>query len=187
MTLAEPKTRLWKREEFYRLADQGWFARQRVQLINGEIIEMAPQGHSHTRSTQAALEALIAIFGAARIRVQMPLNAPGESDPEPDVAVTEKNFRDYAEHPTTALLVVEVADMSLALDRRKAGLYALAGVQEYWIVNVSARRLEVYRSPQADSGSEFGAAYSDRSELGEEAVVSPLSAPGAKIMVSSLF
>src|SRR5580704_991463 len=107
MTLAEPKIRRWTREEYYRLADGGYFNGQRVQLINGEIVQMAPQGHPHSRSLILVRGALADIFGLRRIREQMPLNVPGESDPEPDLAVTEHPVEHYTAHPTSAVLVVE--------------------------------------------------------------------------------
>lgn len=81
----------------------------------------------------------------------MPLNLTPVSQPEPDIAVVKGSARDYAvAHPTTALLVVEVAESTLAFDRgEKASLYAGAGISEYWVLNLVARRLEVSRDPIA--------------------------------------
>lgn len=82
----------------------------------------------------------------AGVRVQLPLVVSDESEPEPDLCVVEGSHRDYRhEHPRTALLVVEVADSTLAYDRLEAGLYASASVPEYWILNVTDGWLEVFR------------------------------------------
>jgi Uma2 family endonuclease len=187
MTLAEPTTRRWTRGEYYRLADEGWFAGQRVQLIDGEIIQMAPQGYPHANALMLMKRALSGIFDQDCIRPQMPLNVPGESDPEPDFAVTEQRFDQFHGHPTTAVLVIEIADSSIRLDRRKAGLYAKAGVADYWIVNTNSRKLEVFRQPIADAREEFGHRYAEKFDLDETGVIAPLAAPDAKISVKELF
>ena len=187
MTVVEPTTRRWTRDEYYRLAEEGWFNGQRVQLIQGEIINMPPQGHKHTQVYLRALNIILDIFGGKYVRPQLPLNVPGESDPEPDLAVTLESLEYYRDHPVTALLVIEVADSSIQLDRRKANLYAAAGVRDYWIANVNTKRLEIFRDPVADQLQEFGHHYTQRLELGERELVSPLARPEAKIAVKSFF
>jgi len=186
MTLAEPIIRRWTRDEYYRLSDGGYFQNQRVQLINGEILQMPPQGYPHGQAYLNSLHILYSVFGADFIRPQMPLNVPGESDPEPDLAVTEYPRQHYKDHPTKAVLVVEISDTSIYLDRRKAGLYAAAGVPDYWIVNLNTRRIEVFRRPIQDQSHDFGHRYSDTSELGEAEVISPLLRPETKIPVKDL-
>jgi Uma2 family endonuclease len=187
MTLAEPKTRRWTREEYYRLAEQGYFSGQRVQLLEGEILHMAPQGYPHAEAYLSTVKILTAIFGPDSIRPQLPLNVPGESDPEPDVAVTKIPRGRFKDHPTTAAVVVEIADSSIYLDRRKAGLYAAAEVPEYWIVNLNTGRLEVFRTPVADQTVEFGHRYAENFELSENDLVSQLNKPDTKIRVKELF
>jgi Uma2 family endonuclease len=186
-TTAQPRTRRWTRDEYYRLAEQGYFRGQRVQLIDGEIIEMAPQGHPHSRSLMLAKAYLTEIFGARRVRSQLPLNVPGESDPEPDLAVTEHPIEYYTDHPTTAQLTVEIADSSISVDHRKAGLYARAGVPEYWILDIEKGLLEVFRRPIANPNQEFGFMYSEHLELDGTAMIAPLVSPDSKIEVKSLF
>jgi Uma2 family endonuclease len=132
-------------------------------------------------------KALWEIFDTLRVRPQMPLNVPGESDPEPDFAVTERPVTEYHDHPTTAVLVVEIADGSIFLDRRKTGLYASAGVPDYWIVNVVSRRLEVFRHAVADKERKFGHRYAECFELGEGDIISPLAAASANVAVGALF
>ena len=184
MTLADLKTQRWTRDEYYRLAEEGWFTGQRVQLLKGEIVPMPPQGHAHYRAIYQIAAYLESVFGDKHwVRPQGPMNALEDSEPEPDVAVTEHDVKWYKEHPASALLVVEVADSSIYLDRRKAGLYAAAGVPEYWILNLNSRKLEICRAPVPDQSNEFGHAYSANLEIGENDFVSPLAKPDAKILV----
>lgn len=186
--LAEPQARRWTRREYYKLAQKGWFAGQRVQLIDGEIIQMAPQGHEHTSALSKTARILGTLFEPGHwIRWQMPLNIGRESDPEPDLAVVKGDIDDYTDHPTTAILIVEVSDTSLRLDRRKAALYASAGVGEYWILNLPDRCLEVHRDPVAGDAADPAARYGTRQVLGLEAQVAPQAAPSRPMLVSELF
>jgi Uma2 family endonuclease len=186
MILAEPATRQWTREEYYRLAEEGWFEGQRVQLIDGEIIQMPPQGHIHFLVLDRSGKFLLKAFGNAHwIRAQAPLNI-GDSDPEPDLAVCEHPMEDYTDHPTTALLVVEVSDATLRLDRRKAGLYASAKIPEYWIIDLQHHCVEVHRRPVADLSAEFGWRYVDRVVVEGDDGFSPLARPDVKIKPADL-
>ncbi len=108
MTLAEPfnLTLFIVRDEYYRLADEGWFTGQHVQLIHGEIVQMAPQGHQHIKAILRVSQFLQSAFGDKHwIRTQAPLNLANDSDPEPDVAVTADPAEKYHDHPTTVALV----------------------------------------------------------------------------------
>src|SRR5947209_2506807 len=128
MRLTEPRTYRWSREEFHQMSDLGWFDEKRVELIDGEIIEMPVQKGPHAMAVLLARDTLEAAFGPGRVvRTQAPLNLGSSSEPEPDVSVVPGTVRDYPDHPTTALLVVEVSETTLWLDRnRKAPLYASA-------------------------------------------------------------
>jgi Uma2 family endonuclease len=185
--VTQPTPRRWTRDEYYRLAEAQFFYGQRVQLIDGVIIQSPKPGGPAIRSHMCVSKALWEIFDTLRVRPQMPLNVPGESDPEPDFAVTERPVTEYHDHPATAVLVVEIADGSIFLDRRKAGLYASAGIPDYWIVNVVSRRLEVFRHPVADKEHEFGYRYVERFEFGESDIISPVAAASANVAISSLF
>jgi Uma2 family endonuclease len=96
--------------------------------------------------------------------------------------------RDYSrEHPARPALVVEVAVSSRSLDRNhKGSLYARAGLEDYWIVNLVERVLEVYRQPLADESAPFGWRYASMQPLGAESSVTPLAAPDAHIPVAGL-
>ena len=103
------------------------------------------------------------------------------SEPEPDVAVVTGAARDYRDaHPTTALLIVEVADSSLDFDRgRKLALYARNGIEDYWILDVQAESLEVHREPRGDH-------YRQRQVLGTGDRIAPLHAANTPISVADL-
>jgi Uma2 family endonuclease len=137
------------RAEYDELVRRGAFDDARVELLHGRVVSMSPQGEPHSYGVSQLVTLLIQALGTrARIRPQSPFVAPDESEPEPDVAVLAPGT--YLEgHPTTAWLIVEVSDSSLARDRAKARLYAAAGVTEYWIVNLAEEVVEVYRQPDA--------------------------------------
>jgi len=154
----------------------------RVELIDGEILTMAPQKSPHATAVRLAEEALRAAFGQGfEVRPQLPLALTEASEPEPDLAVVAGAPRDYRDaHPSTALLVVEVAESSLPFDRSvKRALYARAGIREYWIVDLAERALEVYRTPQA-------ADYRDHRTLDERDSIAPLASAGAGVAVADL-
>lgn len=122
------------------------------------------------------------------VRVQLPLALGDFDEPFPDLAIVQGSPRDYLqEHPTTALLVVEVLETSLRADREtKGSLYAHVGIPEYWIVNLKERVLEVYREPAPDSKAVYGASYRQKMTLQAGDMVQPLFLPTATIEVGSL-
>jgi len=117
----------------------------------------------------------------------MPLALDDDSEPEPDVAVVTGVPREYlGAHPATAALAVEVAEASLRLDRVKSGLYARAGIQDYWIVNLVERVLEVHREPHVEADAPHGSVYRSIELLRPPATVTPLASPTALIRVADL-
>ena len=106
----------------------------------------------------------------------------------PDVAVIRGTRRDYSrEHPSRPVLVVEVAESSLPLDREhKGSLYARAGVADYWVLNLLDRVLEVYREPIEDPAARFGWHYASIEVLPSGSVAIPLIAPGVRIPIAHL-
>ncbi|BBM70470.1 Uma2 family endonuclease [Rhodothermus marinus] len=179
------QTYRWTREAFEKLAEVGLIDPDaRLELIDGEILQkMSPQSSRHAAAIRRIEEALRSVFPLDRydVRVQLPLALDPYSEPEPDVAVVEGTLDDYVEaHPSSAVLVVEVADASLQFDRtRKAALYARAGIPEYWIVNLLDGVLEVYRRPEGD-------AYQQRMVLRAQDRVRPLARPEVEIAVAEL-
>jgi len=138
-------------DEYFRLAANGALdPNDRVELLEGVIVAMAPQDPRHASATTLAHEALREAVGKrALVRVQLPLMLGSHSVPEPDVAVVPGTAADYFDaHPVMAVLVVEVAVTSLAQDRlTKTRMYAAAGIPEYWIINVHEEWVEVFRQP----------------------------------------
>lgn len=150
-SLAKPHS--WTRSEYERMVDVGVFHPDaRFELIDGEIIDMAPQGSYHATSIQVMADYIRNLFGTGyHVRIQMPLALGDASEPEPDVTVVAGSFMDYRHaHPQTAMLVVEVAYSTLAYDRLKANLYAAHSIPEYWLVNLKDHCLEV--SQQLENG-----------------------------------
>ncbi len=180
------RTYRWTREAFKKLAEVGLVDPDtRLELIDGEILQkMSPQSSQHAAAIRWIEEALRSVFPLDQydVRVQLPLALGPYSEPEPDVAVVEGTPRQYREaHPSSALVVVEVADASLSFDRtRKAALYARAGIPEYWIVNLLDGVLEVYRRPE-------GNAYQAHTVLALHEQIAPLAQPGAFLEVARLF
>jgi len=187
--LVEPKPRLWRRDEYHRMAEAGIFNGQRVELIEGEIVEMSPQGGPHFTAVALAEETLRRIFRQGYVVRAQGLLSLGElSEPEPDVAVVSGAIRDYKEaHPTTALLVVEISDSTLTFDRgEKAGLYAKASILDYWIVNLIDRQVEVRRDPAPMAGQSYGHSYKNITIFTPAEAVSPLAAPQTTVRVADL-
>jgi Uma2 family endonuclease len=182
--------RAWSAKELYRLLDLGFFNEQRVELIEGEIIEMAAQSNLHAQSITLTSEALNDAFGKRFwVRVQMSLDLSPYSVPDPDIAVVSGSVRENAgrANPTSALLIVEVSETTLPYDRnRKGSLYAQAGIADYWIVNLEKRFLEVHRNPTPDGTKDFGFGYANVQYLEPGDEIAPLALPQRRIMVASL-
>ena len=158
---------------------------EHVQLVDGMLVAMSPQGRPHAFVIQELNRLLVrALSDDYKVLTQLPLTLGDDSEPEPDLAVV--NARDGAsrtEHPTTALLVIEVAGESLRFDRRsKAALYARARVAEYWIVNLAEATIEVYRKPEATKDDYRETLVARRGEILTAVVV-----PGIHVDVAMLF
>jgi Uma2 family endonuclease len=175
--------RHWTREEYEQLDGTGYFASgQRVELVEGVIYEMSPQKGRHAAGIRGVEEALRAVFRQGYdVRTQLPIALGADSEPEPDVAVVPGSWRDYPDaHPTTAVLIVEVSDSSSFHDReRKRALYARAGIPEYWILDLSEDRLEVYRNP-VENG------YRTRLLLSSGSTIEPLASTGASVAIADI-
>ncbi|HEX3528606.1 MAG TPA: Uma2 family endonuclease [Thermoanaerobaculia bacterium] len=184
MAVADIDLYRWTREEYERLVESGAFPSEaKLELVDGLVYQMAPQTSFHSTGVRAAQEGLGRAFtDGFDIRVQMPLVLGESSEPEPDVAVVTGHFSDYSfSHPTTAVLVVEVAERSLSHDRqKKIPLYARAGIPEAWLLVLPQRILEVYREPR-------DGAYRSRTVLKLGEAVSPLASPGVSIPVAAFF
>jgi len=184
------RTRQWKRVEYDHLIEAGFFQPgDKVELIGGQLMVAEPQGSRHGATISTVADALRAVFGSGwYVMVQLPLALDDESEPEPDVAVVRGSPLEFwDEHPSRPVLVVEVADSSIALDRElKASLYARAGVPEYWIVSIPEGAVEIHRQPAASPDAAYGWRYAGVQRFGRDGSIAPLAAPTAAIRVAAL-
>lgn len=176
---ADRKLRRMKRVEFDRLAAEGCFDDEKVELLFGMVVEMAPIDPAHDESCERVHDMLRRQVGdRARVRNQGSFDASDDSVPLPDVYVMPHG--DYwRERPSHALLVIEVARSSLRRDRAKRFVYGIADVDEYWIVNHTQRCVEVFRDRR---DGVWQATSIHRS--GE--ILSPLAFPDVKIPVDEI-
>jgi len=179
----------WRRSEFDRLVNLGAFEGEPLELIGGQLVVAEPQGSYHASAIDKIGHTLRALVPTGWfVRFQAPVSLDEESEPEPDLAVVPGRPGDYREsHPAHPVLVIEVAESSLAFDRtRKGSLYARAAVPEYWIVNLVDRILEVYRDPEPDASAAFGWRYRSVSRLAPAATVTPRAWSGFSVAVADL-
>lgn len=183
MSAVAPLVHHWTRTEYEHMVEAGVFASgARIELLDGEIIAMSPQGPQHVTATQLVAEALRERLPAGYlVRVQAPIALDDHCEPEPDICVVRGKVRDYARsHPSAALLVIEVSDSSLEQDRTvKARAYARNGIPEYWVVNVKERVVEVYTKPRAGG-------YGQVQVLREQDDIAAESVAGVRMAVADL-
>jgi Uma2 family endonuclease len=179
----------WTVEQFHQVNATRVFEGRRPFLLDGVIWEQGPMNPPHANALYLLGEAVRAIFGAGWVvRVQMPLKVDEDNDPFPDLAGAAGGPRDFfTAHPTTATLVVQVADTSLSEDLSvKAERYATAGVPDYWVPDIINRRMHVLRDPQPLTKGLGETAYKNQQILSPTDRVSPLAAPTASILVGDL-
>ncbi len=181
-----PRPLRWTVADFHRVGATGVFDNRRPVLIRGVLLEQGTMNPPHAIAVELTAEVLRTAFGIGwRTRVQLPLVLGLDTDPMPDLAMVAGNPRDSATHPTTAALVVEVSDTTLALDlTEKAELYATAGIADYWVLDLEGRRLLAFRDPGPIPDG--GQAYRTHQTLGPGDSVAPLAAPQAVIRVADL-
>jgi Uma2 family endonuclease len=174
------KRRLFTVDEYQRMGETGIIHEdERVELIDGEILEMSPIGGPHIWCiNKATMVLVVRLQGRAFVSIQNPVRLNDMSEPEPDVVVLRIPADPRAaEVPTAAdvLLLIEVADSSLDYDRgEKLPRYALAGIPEVWIADLSHERFEVYRDPAGDR-------YRDTAIVERGGVLTLLSFPDVAI------
>ncbi|MCT7984303.1 Uma2 family endonuclease [Laspinema sp. A4] len=157
-----PTAKRFTIQEYHRLTELGFFQEgDRIELIQGEMIQMAAKGTAHTTVTKRLLRALgQRLEERATMQIQDPLFLSPNSEPEPDIALVKNRTDDYLSgHPTPedVILVIEIADSSLRYDREvKLPLYAKSGIADYWIFNLVNNTLECYGEPYQDNQENFG-------------------------------
>ena len=171
-------------EDFYHLYETGLFdSKDRVELLNGEIIIMQAIGHRHAQ----AVTWLNAEFGEQSrrrymISPQNPVELERYSMPQPDLTLVPWSRRTARRHPTPeeVFLIIEVADSSLAYDREeKRRAYASAGIREFWLLNLADDVLEIYRQPE-------GSAYREQLTIPADGTASPLAFPDVTIALADI-
>ena len=180
MTVADPilkpTRKYWTKEEYYRIVELGGFEGQRIFLFRGEIIQMPPQKYPHSYTIMELSRVLFGAYGDNySIRVQLPFDAHGNSEPEPDFLVCTKAAGKRKRHPNEAVLVIEVAWSSVEIDKEKAKEYAASNVPEYWLIDVDQKQLIRHTTPLADAVSVTGFSYSEMRVFQADA---ELSLPG---------
>jgi len=177
--------RRWTVDEYHRMIAAGILnSSDRVELLDGHIIEMVPQQPPHASTTSSFGNDFVMLFaGKAWVRQQLPITIAPNSEPEPDIAVVKidsKRYRDRHPTPEDVYLLVEVADSILSCDRdRKVQIYAKANIPEYWIIDVNQRQVLVFRQP-------VGETYQMQQVLGVADAVTPLSFPEITVQLAEL-
>lgn len=185
-----PQRKRWTVTEFHHLRQAGVIRHdERLELIRGEIFNMSPMNACHATGMRKVRLALLRIFtDGFVVSDQLPLALSEESEPYPDFSVVRGDVDDFAErHPAAAELIVEVSDSTIRFDRtEKAALYAAAGIPEFWIVDLTRRRVEVRRDPiVAQDGNSVGE-YRVTAIFMPGQSISPLSLPNRAVTVDDL-
>lgn len=171
-------------DEYHKLADIGLFEKaDRVELLNGEIILMHAIGKRHG---QAVTNFIMDFAEQSRRRfmvsAQNPVLLDEMSEPEPDIVLIRWKRKAGVTHPqpSEVFLIIEVADSSLRYDRRdKMRAYALAGIREFWILNLEENVVEVFRGPEGEQ-------FSQTSRVGTGETLSPLAFPDVVITIDEI-
>ena len=172
-------------DEYHKMAEAGIFAEDdRVELLDGEIVEMTPIGPAHAFGVKRLPRVFFVLLpDRAVLSVQDPIHLSDLSEPQPDFALLlppDQRYKHAHPQPSDVLLVVEVADSTLEEDRRvKARLYARPGIREMWLVNLVDRRIEIYRDPSPDG-------YRSVVSVGPGGTVSPLAFPDLVLLVEDI-
>ena len=168
------------------LVDLGFPNAEKLELINGELIDRMGKNHPHVLWENLTLAWLHSIFGSEFVRFEAPTDVSAEdnpiNEPEPDLMVTKKSIREYRTTPSPSdlLLVIEISDSTVKFDRSvKAALYARAGIVEYWMIDIPGNQVLVHRDPRDGKYQTVMSARSDET-------ISPLAKPDALFCMDRL-
>jgi Uma2 family endonuclease len=184
----DPPRKRWTRAECAALEASGLWDQQHLELVQGELISKMGKKRPHVNALVAVQAWLVRTFGEQFVNPEAPIDVAPEdnptNEPEPDLVVLAKpsrEFQDANPRPGDPRLVVEISDSTLGFDlTTKAELYARAGIVEYWVIDVAARRLVVHRDPREGL-------YRSVTAYGEDETVAPLASPGPEFRVSAAF
>jgi len=178
--------RRFTRVEYQRMAEVGILGQHdRVELIRGEIVEMSPPGRRHSAFVDNLNQLLVLrLTGRAIVSVQNPVVLSDDTEPQPDLTILRRRPVPYKEreaHAEDVLLLIEVAESSLAYDRStKLRLYAEAGIPEYWVVDCAAETVEVHRSPGPEG-------YREVHRVAGTATLTPHAFPDIELTTAEIF
>jgi Uma2 family endonuclease len=177
-------TAKWTIEEYHQLVATGILDDKRVELLQGIIVDMPPEGMPHAVYCSESIKYLRTLLAdRAEVREAHPITLPNNSEPEPDIAIVRAPSRQYLAHhpyPADIFWLIEYADSTLKKDlNNKRRVYAEAGIEEYWVVNLHASELIVFRDLEQN-------VYQSETILAA-GNISPLSFPDVQINVSNLF
>jgi Uma2 family endonuclease len=186
-----PPRKRWTRAECQRLEALGIFEQQRVELIEGELIDKMGKNRPHVGAAALLTAWLIQVFGGVRVNAEAPIDVAPQDNPTnqpvPDLIVLTREYAESARYlsatpqPKDLDLVIEIADTSLPFDLTiKAPLHARAGIIEYWVLDVPGRRLIVHREPQSGQ-------YGSVTAYDQHESVAPLTAPNSTFQVQTVF
>jgi Uma2 family endonuclease len=183
-----PGPHRWTVDEFHRVKESGVWDGRKIILIDGELIEMPAAKPPHDIALMLADYLFKSLFSQGYVvRIQMGMVFNINTDPIPDLAVVPGTPRAALATPTTAELVLEVSDTSLAFDTgEKASLYAAAGIADYWVIDVNGRRVLVHRDPKPDPARKYGHGYATVTVLLPGNALAPLAAPQTPIAAADL-
>jgi Uma2 family endonuclease len=181
--ICDPKPFSWSADTFLRAGEAGIFGDLRVELVEGEVLQMSPMGNPHTVALMLLYsEASQVVGNRYTFLFQGPLAISDKSQLYPDAAILSGMPRDYkAKLPQKALLIIEISESTLNFDRTvKARIYAAAGIPEYWIINLVNQQIEVLRKPTATDG------YSEKILAKSGDRLSPVATPEMSFEVANL-
>ncbi len=181
--------RLFTVDEYYKMGEIGFFDEQRTELIEGEIVVESSLTPFEAVGIRLVYDELQKVFTKDyAYSTRLPLRLSIFSEPDPCFYVTKGEIRDFNKaHPTTAEIIAEVSEINLDyFQNRKLSLYAKFLIQDYWVLNLKNRTLEVYRAPIADENAYYGFAFAEKLTFKEFDEVSPLAKPDVKIKVADL-
>lgn len=173
----------WTLDLYHQAVEAGVFDEVSVELLNGELVEMSPEGIPHASLSSDAGDYLRECLGSlAKVREGHPITLPNNSEPEPDLAIVDPDtslYRSHHPYPENIFWVVEYSNSSLQKDLEiKSKIYAAAGIVEYWVINLKTRELIVFRNP-------VNGAYRSQQSF-TTGTINPVSFPTVQIDVSKL-
>jgi Uma2 family endonuclease len=181
MTLIAAK---WSINDYHQMVDSGLLDNRSVELINGEIIEVAPEGVEHSFYCSNTGDYLRSIFGdLVRVHEAHPITLPNDSEPEPDIAILKppiSRYRTHHPYPDDIYWLIEISHSTVAIDLRvKKDLYARSGIPEYWVMNLLSRELVVFRDLAED-------VYQSETHL-TNGTISSIAFPEIQVDIQRLF